>query len=463
MSVIRSLVVLLVLVIVIPFGASFLRERQTARQELTEQTRLENLVRYTVGRGDIKRSISALGTIEAGSVVDLGFETSGQAAEILVKTGDYVRAGDPVARLASDTQQINYEQAKLSLEKANNALADLLGPVDENDIKVAKANLASAQGAYASAANNSSDADISQAQMRYDQAQHAFEEAQRKRQVSGGLQTDQYTLLDAQVGAASFNAEIARLQLSQTQTGNTGSLTQAGAQIALRQKQLDQLMAGPKQASITSAQITLQQAEAQLRDAETALNRTTLFAPIDGVVTAVSIDMGQPVIAGRPVIQVSNMSPLGLIAQVDEEDIDLIKDGMPTFVELDALPSVQLAASVRQIEIMGTEVNGVVSYNTHFTLNQVDPQVRVGMTGEAFVVLETRQNVLNVPSNFLHVEADGRVFADVLDAKNKETRVEVKLGIQGTDSAEVLSGLNEGDVVVVEQSASTGLPGAPAQ
>src|SRR5258708_7148526 len=160
MSVIRSLVVLLVLVIVIPLGASFLRSGQAARQEVAEQRRLQNLARYTVMRGDVQHSASALGTVEADSVVDLGFETSGQVAEVLVKTGDYIRAGDVIARLSSETQQINYEQAKLALEKANNALADLLGPVDENDIKVAKANLAGAQGAYTSAANGTSDADI---------------------------------------------------------------------------------------------------------------------------------------------------------------------------------------------------------------------------------------------------------------------------------------------------------------
>ena len=96
MSVIRSLVVLLVLVIVIPLGASFLRSGQAERQEVTEQKRLANLVRYTVVAGDVQHTASALGTVEADSVVDLGFETSGQASEVLVKTGDYVRAGDVV-------------------------------------------------------------------------------------------------------------------------------------------------------------------------------------------------------------------------------------------------------------------------------------------------------------------------------------------------------------------------------
>jgi hypothetical protein len=78
---------------------------------------------------------------------------------------------------------------------------------------VAEANLASAQSAYSSAANNVSDADIQQAQLRYDQALHNLEEKQRQRQVSGGLEEDQYDLLDAQIGEASFNAEIARLEL----------------------------------------------------------------------------------------------------------------------------------------------------------------------------------------------------------------------------------------------------------
>ena len=99
-----------------------------------------------------------------------------------------------LARLANETQRIDYEQARLELEKANNSLTDLLGPVDENDIQVAEANVTSALGAYSSAANSVSDADIEQAQLRYEQAQHMQQELEHQRQVSGGMQTDQYTL-----------------------------------------------------------------------------------------------------------------------------------------------------------------------------------------------------------------------------------------------------------------------------
>jgi HlyD family secretion protein len=461
MSVIRSLVVLLVLVILIPIAASFLAASQEARAQMNEQIRLNSLERYTIGRGDVQRTASALGSIQTDETVNLSFETSGQIADVVVETGDYVVAGDVLARLVDETQRIDYEQAQLALERANNALTDLLGPMDENDIQVAQANLTSAQGTYTSIANGVTPADIEAAQLRYDQALHVWEELQHQRQVSGGLdQPEEYTLIEAQIGEASFNAEIARLNLEALQTSNRGSLAEAGARIALRQRELDQLLAGPTQAEITSAQITLQQAEARLRDAEAALNRTVLVAPMDGIVTAADIEIGQPVVPGTAVIEVSDVTPLGLTAQVDEVDIGQISVGMPAYVELDALPDVELPAAVRQIEIMGVEVESVVSYYTRFALDEIDPRVRIGMTGEAFVILETREDVLVVPNNFLNIAADGSAFVEMLDANNQEIQIEVQLGLQGDEFSEVVSGLREGDVIVVEQqSINTGFPG----
>ncbi len=235
---------------------------------------------------------------------------------------------------------------------------------------------------------------------------------------------------------------------------------EAGAQITLRQRELDQLLAGPSQSEITNAQIALQQAEARLRDAETALNRTVLLAPIDGLVTSVDIEIGQPVIPGAAVIEISDATPLGLTAAVDEVDIGQIAVGIPAYIELDALPGVQLPASVEQIEIMGVEADSVVTYYTRFALDEIDPHVRLGMTGEAFVILETRDNVLVVPNNFLRVAPDGRTFVQVLDADNQQRDVEVQLGLQGDETSEVVSGLREGSVIVLEQqSINTGFPG----
>jgi RND family efflux transporter MFP subunit len=326
---------------------------------------------------------------------------------------------------------------------------------------VAQANLASAQGAYTSAADSVSQADLDAAQLRYDQAPHTWEELERQRRVSGGLdQEAEYTLIEAQIREASFNAEIARLNLEQLQTSNRGSLAEAGARIVLRQRELDQLLAGPTPSQISAAQIALQQAEAGLRDAEVALNRTVLVAPIDGLVTSVDIEIGQPVLPGAAVIEISDVTPLGLTAAMDEVDIGQIEVGMPAYVELDALPDVQLPTSVNRIEILGVEADSVVSYYTSFTLAGLDPRVRLGMTGEAFVVLATRSNVLVVPNNYIRTEPNGRTIVQVLGAANQLTDVEVQLGLQGDEFSEVLSGLREGSVIVLEQqSINTGFPG----
>ncbi len=461
MSVTRSLLVLLILIILIPLAASFLAAGQAAQAQSSELTRLQNLERYTVERGNVVRTVSALGTVLADEVVNVSFQTSGQVAEVLVESGDYVVAGDVIARLADETQRIDYEQARLALERANNNLTDLLGPVDENDIQIAEANLASARGAYSSAANTVSQADIEAAQLRYDRAMHSWEELEHQRRVSGGLdQPEEYTLIEAQIGEASFNAEIARLELAQLQTSNRGNLAEAGARIALRQRELEQLLAGPSQSEITGAQIALQQAEARLRDAEVALNRTVLVAPMDGLVTSVDIEIAQPVIPGTGVIEISDVTPLGLTASMDEVDIGQIEAGMPAYVELDALPDVQLPTSVNRIEILGVEAESVVSYYTSFTLDRLDPRVRLGMTGEAFVVVESRSGVLVVPNNYLRIEPDGRTFVEVLGADNQQRSVEVQLGLQSDENSEVVSGLREGDVVVLEQqSINTGFPG----
>jgi multidrug efflux pump subunit AcrA (membrane-fusion protein) len=146
MSVIRSLAVLLLLVILIPLGASFLATSREVSARISEQTRLQNLERYPVMLGDVQQTVSGLGTVQADEVVNLSFQTSGLVAEVLVTDGDYVRAGDIVARLADVTQRIDYEQARLALERANNNLTDLLGPVNENEIRVAEANLESGVG-----------------------------------------------------------------------------------------------------------------------------------------------------------------------------------------------------------------------------------------------------------------------------------------------------------------------------
>ena len=114
MSVRRSLIVLTVLVLVLPTIAFSLRANQINRANRAAP----NLQFYTVERGTLENTVSALGTIEAEAVARLSFTAPGRVAEVLVKPGDYVLAGDVLVRQADVSQRNAYEQALLALQTA---------------------------------------------------------------------------------------------------------------------------------------------------------------------------------------------------------------------------------------------------------------------------------------------------------------------------------------------------------
>src|SRR5262249_6147241 len=93
-------------------------------------------------------SIAALGSVEPNTVAPLVFQTAGTVNGVYVQTGDYVQAGEVLADLDGVSAWSTYNQAVLNLQSANIAMAQLMEPPSEDDLKVAKANLASAQAAY---------------------------------------------------------------------------------------------------------------------------------------------------------------------------------------------------------------------------------------------------------------------------------------------------------------------------
>ncbi len=453
MSVRRSLFLLALLTFALPAVVFSLRAQQSEAQSATT-----NLQLYTVQRRDLEVVITLIGAVEAESIVHPGFTGAGRVAEVLVSPGDQVAAGDVLVRLANDSQRIAYERALLGLQIAELELQDLLSPVDEADIRIAEANINSAWGSYSSLQNAASEQDIQAAELRYQQALDALEEAQHARVIAGNAPSERdYTQLEAQIGEASFNAEIARLQLEALRNGDPGQLNAAYARVVQAQRELDQLLAGPMQVQLDRANIAVEQAQAQLDQAESAYNHTLLTAPFDGIVSAVDVEVGALVTPGRPVVELTDVSPLHLTVQVDEIDIRQIRVGMPANVQLDALPAVELPATLAEIALVGENEAGIVSYDARVELDESHPDVRVGMTAEASVIVDQRRNVLVVPNIYIRLDRQAdRAFVNVMRADGTlEEDVEIALGLRGQNSSEALSGVNEGDVLAVDLTGDT--------
>ena len=258
-------------------------------------------------------------------------------------------------------------------------------PPSADDLKVAQANLASAQAAYGNTANPMSAADLQAAQLKYQQSQDQLAALQQARQFMNGSD-DQIALQDAKIGAASFNAEIARLQLQQQTTPSSTSLWQASIRIAQAQLNLDKLTAGPTQAQLDSAQLAIDRAQASVDDAQTALTRMQLIAPHDGYVTALNLTVGQNAGAQAAAIELSDLSQLRITVPVNELDIERIQEGADATVQLDALPGVDIPGKVENIGWLSTtSSDGIVTYGVRIALNTTDPRVRIGMTGEVAI------------------------------------------------------------------------------
>lgn len=447
MSVRRSLIVLILLMLIVPV---VLFSTQAARLRRAQpDTQLQF---YTVGVGRVELPVTAIGRIEADSVVQLNFLTAGRVTAINVQPGDLVAAGDVLAQQASDNEQFAYSRSLLSVQLAELQKQDLLEPADDGAVRVAEANLAAAWGAYLGIQNAVSPSDIQAAELRYQQALKAQDDAVQARANADADQPEQaYQILDAQVGAASFNAEVARLQLESLRGGNSGALNAAYARVVQSQRELERVQAGPTQGQIDQADIAIQQAQAQVDQAAEALSEKSLVTPLDGLVTAVNIELGSLGTPALPAVEITDLSPLRVTVQVDEVDIRQIREGMLARIEVDALPGVAMTGVIEQIALVGTNNNGIISYDVQIRLDSVDPRVRPGMTAEASVVVEERAEVLVVPNEYIRLDRQrGTAFVNIVNAEGGLQEVEVTLGLQGRDTSEIVSGVAAGDVLAVD-------------
>ncbi len=267
----------------------------------------------------------------------------------------------------------------------------------------------------------------------------------------------------AQLSAANQQVENARASLDRTRT------PVLSYDIAQARANIDQAGLGLKnaQAQKISAQTQVKAADLQVKQAELALNQAAigvkqaqrrlsqalLSAPIDGVVSAVGVDAGETA-AGTPFTLVDD-SVYHIDITVDEIDIAKIKLGQEVAVTLDSLPGIEVKGKVDRINPTSTTVNGVVSYSVRVTVEaNKEAALRAGMTANAAIVLDKRDNVLLAPNWAVRREKNtGKAFLTMKDGE-KTKEIEIKLGLRNDASSEIVSGANAGDIVLAPTTPS---------
>ena len=188
------------------------------------------------------------------------------------------------------------------------------------------------------------------------------------------------------------------------------------------------------------------------------MRNAQLTAPFDGtvtqlnVVTAVSSSSGGS--SASTAIQVTDLGSLQVSVNMAEVDVSKIKLGQDVALTLDALNGVDLTGKVSQIAYVGTTTSGVVNYPVIISLpNATESGVKVGMTANVAITVDQRQGVLLVPNRAIKTQGRQKTV-QVQTATDVTTKV-VTIGLQNDNQAEVLTGLNEGDAVVIGASTAT--------
>ncbi|MCX7669267.1 MAG: HlyD family efflux transporter periplasmic adaptor subunit, partial [Anaerolineae bacterium] len=171
--------------------------------------------------------------------------------------------------------------------------------------------------------------------------------------------------------------------------------------------------------------------------------------PFDGTVTAVNIVVGGagPTSGTAGAIQIADLDNLEIIVNMAEVDVSKIKVGQAAQITLDALPNVTLNGEVTQVSPAGVQTQGVVNYPVTVAVKDPTPEVKTGMTANGTIITDQRENVLMIPNRA--VRTVGRQKMATVLFEGNEIQVPIVVGMSGDAYTEVVSGLKEGDVVVV--------------
>lgn len=391
------------------------------------------------GRGDVVELVDAPAAVTAKAAATVTAPADGVLASVAVKSGDQVVAGQVLGVIDSPTAQSR-------LASARSALTALKG----GGGGVSTANLAATQKktdqaaatAFQSArdaAGGITDATLKAALLaQVDAAEKAYDEA---------AATARSLVSSVQRGLASISQAMSALTAAQR--------AQAQSAYDLAQSTVDALtlkapVAGIVQLGGTAAPASSASSLSDLLGGSSATSAGGSGPGVDPAVGA-----GGLVTTGTPLFTVVDVSQLGLLASVDETDVLLVQPGVTADVELDAAPGDTYHATVTTIdELPSATAQGGVAYRVRLVLatgtdpdGKAAPTPKPGMNAVAHLKVRSARDTVTVPAAAVF-NADGRDQVWTV-RDGKAVRTPVTVGVAGQDSVQVVSGLGDGQQLVV--------------
>ena len=231
---------------------------------------------------------------------------------------------------------------------------------------------------------------------------------------------------------------------------------------------------------IKAAEFNVKSATAALQEAQDNLVKTTIYAPMDGIISKMNVEKGERVVgtsqmAGTELFRIANFDQMEVLVDVNENDIIRIQERDTAMVEVDAYPGRKFTGLVTQIANSANNIGSAIEQVTNFEVkililpesytdlaaNGINP-FRPGMSATASIQTDRRDNIISIPVQTITTRKD--IYEDTLaNKKNSEELAEqvfvvkedktlevreVKTGIQDITNIEIISGLKEGERIV---------------
>ena len=414
-------------------------------------------------RGQLRTQQATLEKLNNSPVVGGSQDTLDQAQTILAKTKAQADAQNDAAETAVDNARRALSQAKKQLDKAEDAK---------------KAACASSPAVAMLASSGSSTTTSNTPSVPTMSTSGAS---------SAACTSAQSAVASAKSGVVTAQNNLDAAKQQQDVTEASGRLAVANAQQAVvsAQNALDSAASDrPSNISAQAGQVTA--AQAAVDQAQRALDDTTLRAPVDATVSAVNGTVGEFVApssgtsalapgtdatlpgtngaasgaaaaqavaspnrpGGTQFMVLDNIDEFQVVMAYTETDASSIAPGQKVRLTFDAVPDLELTGSVLSVSPTATAISGVISYYVTVVLPTGDPRLKSGMTAQAEVLTKEIAGVLAVPSAAVRTQ-NGTSVVTVLDSDGTQRTVTVQTGATGDGKTQILSGVTEGQQVVL--------------
>lgn len=422
----KAFFIILAIAIIAFFGWRMLKPKQEKPQYITAPAE----------KGDIEDTVLATGTLQAKQLVSVGAQVSGQVKKMYVQLGDQVKQGQLIAQIDSVRQENDLRNQQAAIDNLEAQKASRVASLGEAELNFKRQKDMLAQDATSRA---------------------EFESAR------AALQT-------AQASIKAINAQIEQSRLAQS-------------------------------------------------TAQENVSYTRISAPINGTVVAIVTEEGQTVNANQSaptIVKLAQLDTMTIKAQVSEADVMRINQGQTVYFTTLGEPDKKIYANLRAIEpapdTIKTDNNSSTSassnaiyYNALFDVANPDGRLRIDMTAQVYIVLNDAKNVLTIPAAAIqsssqqgkrgkrastgsvsavvsgntqtqaaHSQRPAQINAQqgerqrkgkpatvkVLDKDGNAVEKQIRVGLNNRITAEVISGLNVGDEVVIADGSDSSNNGA---